>query len=181
MILIIDMNKNRLSSLEFVKPIERIVGKKFLSRHYSKINEEALKKADKIIISGNALMDNDFLADANIDKFSWLLGTNTPVLGICAGMQVISKVFGGSTSEKKEIGIIKIKTIEKNALFSGDFSAYCLHRNKATVPKEFIELANSDSCVQAFKHKHRPIYGVLFHPEVRNEQIIAAFCTGKNL
>jgi GMP synthase (glutamine-hydrolysing) len=36
-------------------------------------------------------------------------------------------------------------------------------------------VAQSKSCVQAIRHYELPRYGVLFHPEVRNEQVVRNF------
>ena len=36
-------------------------------------------------------------------------------------------------------------------------------------------LAESSKCIQAVKHKEKNIYGVLFHPEVRNQEILKKF------
>lgn len=43
------------------------------------------------------------------------------------------------------------------------------------IPDRFIPLAVSDRCVQAIRHRSLPLYGLLFHPEVRNEWIIERF------
>ena len=179
MILIIDMNakKDGLGHLEFVRPVERIIlasGFKAFSRHYTRVSAADLKKAGKVILSGTPLIDNAFLADA--DRFAWLATFDKPVLGICAGMQAIASALGGEVIEAREIGMIKVRTVKKNPLFSGEFEAYALHGNAVKPGADFEVLAESERCVQAFRHRKRSIYGILFHPEVRNEKIIEKFC-----
>jgi GMP synthase (glutamine-hydrolysing) len=39
----------------------------------------------------------------------------------------------------------------------------------------FDIFCEGNGVVQAVKHKERPIYGVLFHPEVRNKNLILEF------
>jgi len=53
--------------------------------------------------------------------------------------------------------------------------AYALHGQYAE-SEEFEISAYSSSCIQAIKHKTKPLYGTLFHPEVRNKNIIINFC-----
>ncbi|HII85303.1 TPA: hypothetical protein HA273_01700 [Candidatus Bathyarchaeota archaeon] len=50
-----------------------------------------------------------------------------------------------------------------------------MHNYSLESPKDFEVLATSEKCVQAIKHKSKNIYGVLFHPEVRNQEIIRRF------
>ena len=74
-----------------------------------------------------------------------------------------------------EIGMTKITTLKANPLFSSSFNAYTLH-NYAIVPSSAFEvLAESAKCVQAIRHKQKDVYGVLFHPEVRNKEVIQRF------
>jgi GMP synthase (glutamine-hydrolysing) len=110
-----------------------------------------------------------------ITRFNWLKNFNIPVLGICAGMQTIGLVFGGYLENCREIGMIKIETFKKNILFSSTFQAYSLHNYSLEPPAEFEMLAKSENCIQAIKHKNKDIYGVLFHPEVRNKEVIQNF------
>ena len=56
-----------------------------------------------------------------------------------------------------------------------EFEAYELHNYSVKPSKDFEILAKSKKCVQAIKHKSKPIYGILFHPEVRNKWIIKRF------
>src|SRR3989344_5724981 len=116
-ILIISTCSLELSEFEFVKPIESILKSKrikFFTEHYSSIKKDDLKKYDKVIICGTALKDFDYLKDIN--KFSWLKEFNKPLLGICAGMQVLGKVFGNELVDKEEIGNLNVEVKLKNKL-----------------------------------------------------------------
>jgi GMP synthase-like glutamine amidotransferase len=176
MILIVDMTENDLSRSEFVGPIQNIVKlvkHDSIVRHHTDINESDLESASHIILSGTPVLDDGFQAE----KFSWLLKIHKPVLGICAGMQAICTAFGGRIIRGSQIGMMQIETIRPNPLFSREFKAYALHRNKIKPGsiKEFDVLAVSGKCIEGVKHKERNIFGVLFHPEVRNPDIIERF------
>jgi GMP synthase (glutamine-hydrolysing) len=98
-----------------------------------------------------------------------------PILGICAGMQTLGLVFGGRLQECLEIGMTQVETLKTNPLFSSSFKAYSLHNYSIQPSDEFDALAESAKCIQAIKHKQKNIYGVLFHPEVRNQEIVQRF------
>jgi len=177
MILFVDMNsrKNSFGISEFVLPIVAIAEEleKGVVKHYLEVNEKSLNGYDKIILSGSALKNTVTLDQT--EHFGWLKDFGKPVLGICAGMQTAGLVFGGGLGKCCEIGMTEIATLKANPLFSSTFKAYTLH-NYAIVPSaKFEVLAESAKCVQAIKHKQKDIYGVLFHPEVRNKEIIQRF------
>jgi GMP synthase-like glutamine amidotransferase len=177
MILVIDMNwkKNSLGFFEFVLPIISISEKidKSVSKHFSEIRKKDIDCAEKIVLSGTPLKDN--VASAQPEKFDWLAKIDKPVLGICAGMETIGAVFGLPLLNCLEIGMTQITTRLGNNLFSGVFQAYSLHNFAVDPDDQFEVLAESEKCVQAIKHKERPTYGFLFHPEVRNEEILKRF------
>jgi GMP synthase-like glutamine amidotransferase len=66
-------------------------------------------------------------------------------------------------------------TVKENILFSLRFKVYSLHNYAIKPSDEFEVLAESSKCVQAIKHKQKDIYGVLFHPEVRNKEVVQRF------
>jgi len=177
MILVVNMNatENPFGFHEFVLPIVSIAEEleKCTVKYYLEVNEKSLNSYDKIILSGSALKDTGTLDQTA--RFTWLKDCGKPVLGICAGMQTIGLVFGGHMEKCREIGMTEIATSKANPLFSSTFKAYTLH-NYALVPSsEFEVLAESAKCVQAIKHKQNNIYGVLFHPEVRNKDVLQRF------
>ena len=184
-LLIISTCQEKLSEVEFVKPIVKIVenvsGKlesklgtlEFDVRHY--LEDVDFAVYDKIIICGTALYDNKFLEE--LDKFNWLQEVTAPVLGICAGFQVLGLQFGAKVVKKQEIGMVNVVNEKKNKLFSGEFFAYNLHGNglDSETLDSFEVLAKSSQSIQAIKHKEKELYGIIFHPEVRNEEVVRKF------
>jgi len=164
-LLIINTCSNKLSEVEFVLPFE---GKNSRTNHYSKL--EDLDWTDKILITGTALEDNEYLND--LDKFDWLKNVNKPVLGICSGAQIVASVFGGKIIKNQEIGMVEVNG---NLFGKNKFQAYSLHQNGISNLEEFEVLAKSKNSIQAIKHKSKDIYGVIFHPEVRNRWVIEKF------
>lgn len=180
MILVVDLcwKEDSLSRFEFVAPIERILRSACFEtevRHYAAVTGEECARADGVVLCGTALMDNAFAED--LERFSWLRTCGCPVLGICAGMQAVAAAYGGGVEEVCEIGMTGVSVVGDDPLFAGieHFEAYELHGFAARPPDSFAVLAVSESCVQAVKHRSLPVYGVMFHPEVRNEWVVERF------
>jgi GMP synthase (glutamine-hydrolysing) len=180
MILVVDMNwkKESLGFYEFVLPIVSIIEEpnEVVVKHFTELTRENANKSNAIILSGTALQDHATLNQ--IEKFEWIKTCEKPLLGICAGMQTLGSVLGLSLEKCLGIGMTQITTLTKNALFSSTFKAYALHNFSVAPSSDFDVLAESAQCVQAIKHKQRDIYGLLFHPEVRNKDIIQRFVHG---
>jgi len=168
-VLIVSTCAEKLNELECVSPIVNLIGDDVDYEVTDIENSEKMSvKFDKIIICGTAVADNKYLED----NFEWLKDFDKPVLGICSGIQIIAKTFGGEIVPKKEIGMVEVKG---NLFGQKKFKAYALHTNGISKLSEFKILARSKKSVQAIKHKSKEIYGVMFHPEVRNEWVISEF------
>lgn len=144
MILVIKVNKNRLHDDEFIRPVTDLLDK-FKVVDYKKIKKEDLEKADKVIICGTALRDNEYFKDLN--KFSWLKDFKKPVLGICAGMQIIGKILGYKIIKYRKIGV--------------EDNKYYLHSFRVEGFDDVLKINN--------------FTGYLFHPEVLNKELIKSF------
>jgi GMP synthase-like glutamine amidotransferase len=171
--------KNSLHFLEFVKPVTDIlesVNTVVTVAHYTELTPGQIETADRIIICGNGLQDQDFLKATR--KFSWLRDCRKPVLGICAGMQMIAKVFGATLKKSEKIGMQRVNFLEPDTLLSkmSGYNVYELHTKVPGVPYGFVELAETD-IPMAFRKTDAPIYGLLWHPEVSNKELIKAFAT----
>ncbi|MAG45656.1 MAG: hypothetical protein CMH63_02700 [Nanoarchaeota archaeon] len=166
MILIINLNKYKLHDLEFIRPITDLLDDSKVI-HYKTLKRKDLEKADKVIIAGTSLKDSDYLKE--LDKFSWIKSYRKPFLGICAGMQILGLIHGAKLKKAKEIGVTKLKT-KTDSMLKKITQAYSLHQYSITLPKGFTKLAESDKCIHAIKKDN--LYGVLFHPEVINKELI---------
>lgn len=175
MILVISICKEKLHELEFVKPIEEILRKgriRFCTKHYRDLKKKDIDNAQKIIICGTSLRDNNYLE--HLGKFEWIKDYKKPVLGICGGMQVIGLRFGGKLKQNTEIGFAKIRFNKAFLGFDGEKEVYELHNYYVDGLKD-LDIFAKTKFAQAIKHKKKEIYGVLFHPEVRQKEIVLNF------
>ena len=99
---------------------------------------------------------------------------NVPVLGICYGMQLMSKLLGGRVerSKKREYGPAYLDISDTSDLFSGLGAArvkvWMSHGDRVEeAPEGFEIIARSEnSSIAAIKDSKRRFFGVQFHPEV---------------
>lgn len=172
MILIVNVCKEKLHYFEFVKPIEDILVEGYVTKHYSKLKRMDLENADRVLICGTSLRDNKFIEE--LEKFSWIKDFDKPLLGICAGMQIIGLVNGGKLKEQLEIGYFHEGFVKNFLGLEGEQEVFHLHNNWVNFNSEFYKY-NGGKITQAVKHKKKDIYGVLFHPEVRQKEMILEF------
>lgn len=142
--------------------------------HSHRLTTEEIKAMNPkgIILSGgphSVYDDNSF--QLNPDIFD--LGI--PVMGICYGMQLITKHFGGQVerSTHREYGKADITVNEGAKLFLGTpdtQTVWMSHSDKVVAaPEGFtVEAENPSTPIAAMRHESKEIYGVQFHPEVRN-------------
>jgi GMP synthase (glutamine-hydrolysing) len=118
-----------------------------------------------------------------------LLDSGVPVLGICYGMQLLTRALGGKVrpAQSREYGPAVIEVTERHPLFDGlpeRLDVWMSHGDQVEdLPPGFRALARTETCpVAAMGDATRRIYGVQFHPEVvhtpRGRDILSNFLFG---
>ncbi len=180
--MILVVNNAEPGLTEFVDPIVELIDKRGEDRQlvqYSELRPDLAGGFDKIILSASPMGDD--IVDHHLPFYSWLSTYEKPVLGICAGHQIVGCLFGGELLRKveSEQGTIRITKVHNDALFEGyeeELEAFTQHHDSVTCPDGFWILARSDRCQnQIMRHQKRPIYGVQFHPEKMNHRLIENF------
>ncbi len=145
---------------------------------HKKIKNKDLNKSIKGIILSGGPLNVDQINKYSFDKK--IIKNEIPVLGICFGHQILSKLNGGKVKQSKhrEFGLADIFK-KKDSLLTKNF----FKNNKTTkvwmshadevfkLPKNFSVIASSQNSKFALiENKANKLYGVQFHPEVTHTE-----------
>ena len=141
----------------------------------SKVKDYKLVKG--IILSGGP-------ATVTLKKFPKIpqkvFDKKIPILGICYGLQLLSKIFGGkvkSNRKKREFGkalLLKKKNskLTKNFYIKNKANVLMSHQDAVvTIPDGFKKIASTkESSYTIIENSNKNIYGIQFHPEVTHTE-----------
>ncbi len=142
------------------------------------------RRPDAIVLSGGP---ESVLLPESPDVDPAILASGVPMLGICYGMQLLAKRFGGELRklERAEYGPATLNLhASPSALFEGvpqRTRVWMSHGDSVVaLPPGFRALAATDRCeVAAIGDDDRRAYGVQFHPEVvhtdRGRRVLSNF------
>ncbi|MCL1920053.1 MAG: glutamine-hydrolyzing GMP synthase [Kiritimatiellaeota bacterium] len=194
------MQSKWIAILDFGSPYTQVIARRIRAQQvYSEIlrfdtaaDELRARKPSGIILSGGP--DSVFAEDARqCDPAIFNLGV--PVLGICYGMQLMTKMLGGTVKpgECQEYGFTRVEAAAGARLFVGissDFDVWMSQGDRVdALPPGFKVSARSLVCpVAAMRDEARNLYAMQFHPEAaytqNGDKIIRTFlfqvcgCTG---
>jgi GMP synthase (glutamine-hydrolysing) len=175
-----DYHKEIILILDFGSQYTQLIARKvrelgvYCEIYPYNMNLNAVKtlKPRGIILSGGpkSVSESDApICDNGIFKL------NIPILGICYGLQLITKLYNGEVdkSKKREYGKAQIFIEKPDDLLKGikdNDIIWMSHQDRIfKMPEGFISIAKSDnSPYAAIKKQNENIYGVQFHPEVHH-------------
>ena len=145
---------------------------------HKKIKNKNIDNSVKgIILSGGPLNVYE------IKKYSFdkkIIENGIPILGICFGHQILSKLNGGKVKQSKnrEFGLASI-SIKKESLLTKNFlnnkktiKVWMSHADQVSkLPKNFSVVGSTQNSKFAIvENKSKKFYGVQFHPEVTHTE-----------
>ncbi len=145
---------------------------------HKKIKNKNINNTVKgIILSGGPLNVYE-LKKYSFDKK--IIQRGIPILGICFGHQILSKINGGKVKQSKnrEFGLANIFK-KKDSLLTKNFfkgkksiKVWMSHADEVSkLPKNFTVIASSvNSKFAMVENKSKNFYGVQFHPEVTHTE-----------
>lgn len=127
-----------------------------------------LSPAALVLSGGNNIGENEGRDRMELSAIEFSIANKIPVLGICRGMQIINKYFGG-----------KIREVTKHAatthsIFGPITNQESYHVNsfhdfgmiEADLGSSLHAVAwSDDGIVEALRHDKLPILGIMWHPE----------------
>lgn len=183
--------KDAIAILDFGSQYSQLIARRVREHSvYSELLPHSISAADLkrlnpkgIILSGGPNSCYEEHAP-QLDPEIWKMGL--PVLGVCYGMQLMSRDLGGHVepAEVREYGRAMLTIVHHDKLFEGldpTMESWMSHGDSVTkLPEGFAVVARTvDTPVAAIADELRNYYGVQFHPEVVHtrggRQIIANF------
>jgi GMP synthase (glutamine-hydrolysing) len=135
-----------------------------------------------IILSGGPSSVYDSASPTCDDRVFRL---NVPVLGICYGLQLMSKKLGGRVEPavRREYGLAQLEIVPPTELLEGLESPLRVWNSHgdhvAEVPPGFRITGRTENAIAVIENPHTKMYAVEFHPEVhhtvRGREILQRF------
>jgi carbamoyl-phosphate synthase small subunit len=106
---------------------------------------------------------------STINRVRELMNGSTPMLGICLGSQILALAAGGNTYKLK----YGHRGQNQPCVLAGTKRCYITSQNHGyavdpqTLPADWDEwfVNANDGTNEGIRHRHKPLYGVQFHPE----------------
>lgn len=160
-----------------LSPIERSLAEQGIEYTIFKIFDDELPKDETeysaIIIAGGDSMRNYIDWNDNVYQGGEIiLRGDVPILGICLGHQIISRVFGSVLYYSDERRWNEVTFVRDDEILDGFDNGLLVWENHAyavaSIPDQFELFARGNGTpIQMMKHKEKEIYGVQFHPETQ--------------
>jgi len=181
----LDQNLNKILIIDFGSQFTQLIARRVreLGVFSEIVSHKKIKLKDinhsikGIVLSGGPL--NVY----QINKYSFdkkILQLDIPVLGICFGHQILSKLNGGRVKQSKyrEFGLANIHKKRESILTKNFFNkkninkVWMSHADQVSkLPKNFNVIASSQNSKFAIiENKKKNFYGVQFHPEVTHTE-----------
>jgi N5-(cytidine 5'-diphosphoramidyl)-L-glutamine hydrolase len=143
---------------------------------------ESINPGAVVLSNGNDLGSEAMRDHCESQVFSWALGREIPVLGVCRGLQFINQYFGGSldnclaqSSGQEHVGCEHEVTVSHTA-FSNILksipvvkSVNSYHQQgvqaKELAPDLIAFAMAADGTVEGLLHSQKPVLAVQWHPE----------------
>ena len=157
--------------VRFIKLIEKIGFKPVLMPN-EVLNPKKfitnIKPSAIILSTGGDPKKKDLRNKNEYELIKFSLKTETPLIGICRGAQVLNLYFGGRLKKIKN-HVRKSNVIYGKIVNKKKISVKCFHNlgiNKKLLGKNLEILAKSfDESIECFTHKKKKLTGIMWHPE----------------
>jgi len=176
------VNNAGVNIKDFVYPLSyklESMNARYDVRHFSELPEIDKGNYDRVLLSASPMGDD--IVEHHLPFYQWVRSYGKPIFGICAGHQVIGRLYGAELirADEMEDGLGYIIVDRDDPIFNGygkEIPVMQHHRDSITVPEDFLKLAHSSICEnEVMRHKSLPIVTVQFHAEEMNMMMVENF------
>lgn len=133
-----------------------------------------ISQHDALVLSGSSIYSVRARKQIYALQKNLILEAQIPIIGICAGFELICDVFGTTPqkSDKKISGILPLSPIAKDEIFEANREYMVYEKHSFTVKSvkyPLVPLATTGTNIAVVRHESKLIYGMQFHPEVRKQ------------
>ena len=181
----LDQSLNKILIIDFGSQFTQLIARRIreLGVFSEIISHKKIKSKNIDAYTKGIILSGGPLNVYEIRKYSFdknIIEKKLPILGICFGHQIISKLNGGKIKQSKhrEFGLVNINK-KKNSLLTKNFfnnksttKVWMSHADQVIkLPKNFNVIASSQNSKFAIvENKSKKFYGVQFHPEVTHTE-----------
>ena len=181
----LDQNLNKILIVDFGSQFTQLIARRIreLGIFSEIISHKKIKNKDINYTVKGIILSGGPLNVYQINKYSFdkkIIQKGVPVLGICFGHQIISKLNGGKVKQSKhrEFGLANITKKNNSLLIKNLFKnkksikVWMSHADQVSkLPKNFKIIASSqNSKFAVVENRFKNYYGVQFHPEVTHTE-----------
>ena len=181
----LDQNLDKILIIDFGSQFTQLIARRI--REFGVFSEiishKKIKNKDVDISVKGIILSGGPLNVYEINKYKFdkkIIEKSVPILGICFGHQMLSKLNGGRVKQSKhrEFGLANILKINDSLLIKNFFNnkksikVWMSHADQVSkLPKNFKTVASSQNSKFAIiENKLKNFYGVQFHPEVTHTE-----------
>ena len=183
--MILDQRLDKILIIDFGSQFTQLIARRIRDLGvFSKIiSHKKIKKNDIDITVKGIILSGGPLNVYEIKKYSFdkkIIDTGVPILGICFGHQILSKLNQGKVKQSKhrEFGLANIFKKNNSVLTKNFFKkkkfikVWMSHADQVSkLPKNFKVIASSQNSKFAIiENESKKFYGVQFHPEVTHTE-----------
>jgi len=181
----LDQNLDKILIIDFGSQFTQLIARRIreLGVFSEIISHKKIKIKDVDVSIRGIILSGGPLNVDQINKYSFdkkIINSNIPILGICFGHQMLSKLNGGKVKQSKhrEFGLANIYKKNESLLTKNFFNkqkfkkVWMSHADQVSkLPKNFKVVASSTNSKFAIvENKLKKFYGIQFHPEVTHTE-----------